>query len=61
MTELRAGTYVYGDRACVANGTVPLEACALLVRATVVSRPTADRAILDAGSKALTSDLPQRH
>jgi D-serine deaminase-like pyridoxal phosphate-dependent protein len=57
VTELRPGTYVYGDRACVANGTVPLEDCALRVVATVVSRPTPDRAILDAGSKALTSDL----
>jgi|tagenome__1003787_1003787.scaffolds.fasta_scaffold20965492_3 D-serine deaminase-like pyridoxal phosphate-dependent protein len=56
VTELRAGTYVYGDRACVANGTVPLDSCAAVVRATVVSRPTAGRAILDAGSKALTSD-----
>jgi D-serine deaminase-like pyridoxal phosphate-dependent protein len=56
VTELRAGTYVYGDRSCVANGSVPLETCALLVRATVVSRPTPGRAILDAGSKALTSD-----
>ena len=57
VTELRPGTYVYGDRACIANGSVPQEDCALRVVATVVSRPTADRAILDAGSKALTSDL----
>ena len=57
VTELRPGTYVYGDSACIANGTVPLEDCALRVAATVVSRPTTDRAILDAGSKALTSDL----
>ncbi len=57
VTELRPGTYVYGDRACLANGSVPLESCALRVVATVVSRPTADRAILDAGSKALTSDV----
>lgn len=56
-TELRVGTYVYGDRACIANGAVALEDCALRVVATVVSRPTAGRAILDAGSKALTSDL----
>ncbi len=56
VTELRPGTYVYGDRACIANGTVPLDDCALRVVATVVSRPTADRAILDAGSKSLTSD-----
>ena len=57
VDELRVGTYVYGDRACLANGSVPLEDCALRVLATVVSRPTRDRAILDAGSKALTSDL----
>jgi D-serine deaminase-like pyridoxal phosphate-dependent protein len=56
VTELRAGTYVYGDRSCIANGTVPLEDCALRLRATVVSRPTPERAILDCGSKALTND-----
>ncbi len=56
MTEVRAGTYVYGDRSCIANGSVPLTDCALRVRATVVSRPTPDRAILDSGSKALTND-----
>jgi D-serine deaminase-like pyridoxal phosphate-dependent protein len=57
VDELRVGTYVYGDRACIANGSVPLEDCALRVVATVVSRPTRDRAIIDAGSKTLTSDL----
>ncbi|HEY2654962.1 MAG TPA: alanine racemase, partial [Solirubrobacteraceae bacterium] len=56
LTEVRAGTYVYGDRMCIANGSVTLEDCALRLRATVVSRPTEDRAIIDAGSKALTSD-----
>jgi D-serine deaminase-like pyridoxal phosphate-dependent protein len=56
LSELRAGTYVYGDRACIANGSVRLEDCALRIRATVVSRPTKGRVILDAGSKALTSD-----
>ncbi len=55
-TELRVGTYVYGDRACIANGATPLEDCALRVLATVVSAPTSDRVILDAGTKALTSD-----
>jgi D-serine deaminase-like pyridoxal phosphate-dependent protein len=58
-TELRVGTYVYGDRACIANGSVPLEDCALRILATVVSTPTRDRAIVDAGSKALTSDLAE--
>jgi D-serine deaminase-like pyridoxal phosphate-dependent protein len=56
VTELRVGTYVYGDRACMANGTVAEPDCALRVLTTVVSRPTAERAILDAGSKTLTSD-----
>jgi D-serine deaminase-like pyridoxal phosphate-dependent protein len=56
ITEVRAGTYVYGDRSCIANGAVPLEDCALRIRATVVSRPTAERGILDAGSKTLTND-----
>ena len=25
VTEVRAGTYVYGDRSCIANGSVPLD------------------------------------
>lgn len=56
-TEHRAGTYVYNDRAMVRAGHCTLDDCAMHILATVVSRPTADRAILDAGSKALTSDL----
>lgn len=57
VTEYRAGTYIYNDRSLVARGAARPEECALTVLATVVSRPTPDRAILDAGSKALTSDL----
>jgi D-serine deaminase-like pyridoxal phosphate-dependent protein len=56
-TEHRAGTYVYNDRAMARAGHCSLEDCAMHILATVVSRPTPDRAILDAGSKALTSDL----
>ncbi|WP_377291852.1 D-TA family PLP-dependent enzyme [Rhizobium sp. SG2393] len=56
-TEHRAGTYIYNDRSMVRAGHCTLEDCAMHVLATVVSRPTPDRAILDAGSKALTSDL----
>jgi D-serine deaminase-like pyridoxal phosphate-dependent protein len=56
VDEIRVGTYVYGDRSCIGNGSVPLENCALRVVATVVSRPTRERAIIDAGSKTLTSD-----
>jgi D-serine deaminase-like pyridoxal phosphate-dependent protein len=57
LTEYRAGTYVYGDRFILGKGPYHLENCALHVLATVVSRPTAERGILDAGSKALSSDL----
>ena len=56
VDELRVGTYIYGDRALLVNGSMPLEDCALRIVATVVSRPTRERAILDAGSKTLTSD-----
>lgn len=56
-TEHRAGTYVYNDRAMVRAGHCSLDDCAMHVLATVVSRPTPDRAVIDAGSKALTSDL----
>jgi D-serine deaminase-like pyridoxal phosphate-dependent protein len=56
-TEYRAGTYVYFDRSLIAADACTLADCALTVRTTVVSVPTDDRAILDAGSKALTSDL----
>jgi D-serine deaminase-like pyridoxal phosphate-dependent protein len=57
VTEYRAGTYVYGDRATVRAGAMSLDECALGVVTTVVSRPTEDRGIIDAGSKSLTSDL----
>ncbi len=57
ITEYRAGTYIYNDRAMVSAGAATLDQCAMTVLATVVSRPAAGRAIIDAGSKALTSDL----
>lgn len=56
-TEHRAGTYIYNDRSLIEHGAASLDDCALTVKATVVSRPTRDRAVIDAGSKALTSDL----
>jgi D-serine deaminase-like pyridoxal phosphate-dependent protein len=56
-TEWRAGTYAYNDGSLVARGLCGYDDCALVVLATVVSRPDVRRAIIDAGSKALTSDL----
>jgi D-serine deaminase-like pyridoxal phosphate-dependent protein len=57
VTEYRAGTYIYNDRALLSRDTARPEHCAMTVLTTVVSRPTSTRAIIDAGSKALTSDL----
>jgi D-serine deaminase-like pyridoxal phosphate-dependent protein len=57
LTELRPGNYVYFDRTQVALGAASLDDCALTVLATVVSKPSADRIILDCGSKTLTNDL----
>lgn len=57
LTEYRAGTYVYHDRKSVAGGVATLDECALHVHVTLVSKPTDDRGVIDAGSKVLTSDL----
>ena len=57
LTEHRAGTCVFNDAMVVSTGTAGWDDCAMRVRATVVSRPTPERAVLDAGSKVLTSDL----
>lgn len=56
-TEYRIGTYIYNDRSLLEHGVCKQADCALTVLATVVSVPTAHRAIIDAGSKVLTSDL----
>src|SRR5438132_4800486 len=57
ITEMRPGTYIYGDANQVALGSQSLEDCALAVVATVVSTPAPDRAVVDAGSKALSAEL----
>lgn len=57
VTERRPGTYIYYDRTQVAVGAASWDDCALTVLATVISRPTANRVVIDAGSKSLSSDL----
>ena len=56
ITELRPGNYIYFDRTQVALGAATWDDCALTVLARVVSRPAADRIILDCGSKTLSND-----
>lgn len=54
-TEIRPGTYVFGDRATLWAGSCREEDCAATVLATVVS-VHGTWAVVDAGSKALSSD-----
>jgi D-serine deaminase-like pyridoxal phosphate-dependent protein len=56
VTEIRPGNYVFNDMTQVSLGTVPVKNCALTVLATVISRPARERAVIDAGSKALALD-----
>ena len=56
VTECRPGNYVYHDASQVALGTCDAADCALTVLATVVSVPAEGRAVVDAGSKTLSSD-----
>lgn len=56
VTEVRPGTYVFNDRSQLAQEAATEADVAAFVVSTVVSRPTRDRIIVDAGSKVLTSD-----
>lgn len=53
ITELRPGTYALMD-ASQAHAEGTLAHCAATVLATVISRPTAERVILDVGAKGIT-------
>jgi D-serine deaminase-like pyridoxal phosphate-dependent protein len=57
LTEIRPGTYVYNDLNTFYQGACRLEDCAARVVTTVVSTAVPGRAIIDAGSKTLSSDL----
>jgi len=57
LTEIRPGTYVYNDLNTFYQEACTLPDCAARVVTTVVSTAVPGRAILDAGSKALSSDL----
>jgi D-serine deaminase-like pyridoxal phosphate-dependent protein len=61
VTECRPGNYVYHDASQVSLGTCAIEDCAMTVLATVISTPARDRAVLDCGSKTLSSDPLRPH
>lgn len=56
VTEVRPGNYVFYDAIQVGLGVATRDQCALRVEATVISRPTEDRAVIDAGSKVFSLD-----
>jgi len=58
ITEMRPGTYVFYDAAAFRFGRIGPDRVALRVLTTVISRPVPNRAIIDAGSKTLTTDPP---
>ncbi|HEX6350203.1 MAG TPA: alanine racemase [Candidatus Dormibacteraeota bacterium] len=57
ITEMRPGTYVFGDANQVALGAQQLDDCALGVVATVVSTPERGRRVLDCGTKSISADF----
>ncbi|HEX6587384.1 MAG TPA: alanine racemase [Longimicrobiales bacterium] len=57
LTEIRPGTYVFNDRTTYAIGACAHDDVAYSVLATVVSTAVDGQAVVDAGSKALSSDV----
>ncbi|MBW3554683.1 MAG: alanine racemase [Gemmatimonadetes bacterium] len=56
QTEIRPGTYAFNDRTTAAIGACARDDCAYTILATVVSTAVPGQAVVDAGSKALSSD-----
>ena len=57
LTEVRAGTVIYNDLDMTAMGVAGEHECAYSILATVVSTAVPGRAVVDAGSKALSKEL----
>lgn len=57
VTEVRPGTYVFGDYMMAERGATPYETLALSILCTVVSRPAFDLATIDGGSKTFSGDI----
>lgn len=57
VTEIRPGTYVFGDVMQAAFGAMNVDECAAFVVVTVVSRPSPDLIVVDGGSKTFATDV----
>jgi D-serine deaminase-like pyridoxal phosphate-dependent protein len=60
VNEIRPGTYIFNDNNTVSAESAEYADCAATVLATVVSTSVAGHAIIDAGSKTLSSDRLRR-
>lgn len=56
ITEMRPGNYVFYDAIQLGLGVASEKDCALYIIGTVLSRPTPGTAVIDVGSKMLSSD-----
>jgi len=56
VTEIRPGTYVFNDVQQMRLGVATEAACAARILTTVVARPTAERFLIDAGTKSFSGD-----
>lgn len=57
VTEVRPGTYVFLDYMNAESGVCTYDQVALSILCTVVSRPAADKATVDGGSKTFCGDI----
>ena len=57
LTEVRPGNFIFNDCNQLITGFATKEQCSLRIVATVVALVDENRAIIDAGSKTLTTDL----
>jgi len=57
VNEIRPGTYVFYDQACLLQGSCRPEDIAVRIFATVVSVPSPEHAVIDGGSKTFPTDL----
>jgi D-serine deaminase-like pyridoxal phosphate-dependent protein len=57
-TEINPGMYIFNDTGELSVRSYELDRsdCALTVLSTVISKPAADRAVVDAGSKSISMD-----
>jgi len=62
VTEINPGMYIFNDVGEINNRgfEVGKSDCALTVLTTVISKPTPDRAVVDAGSKSISMDKDGR-